>query len=45
LLLNPLRRAFRKKATFHRIPVIVRAKLGDEAGCLGAALLALEMKP
>jgi glucokinase len=44
LLLNPLRRAFKKKATFHRVPKIVRAKLGDEAGCLGAALLALDLK-
>lgn len=42
LLLNPLRRALKKKATFHRVPRIVRARLGDEAGCLGAALLALE---
>jgi glucokinase len=45
LLLNPLRRALKKKATFHQVPRIVRAKLGDEAGCLGAALLALEWKP
>jgi glucokinase len=43
LLLNPLRRAFRKKATFHRVPRMVKAKLGDEAGCLGAALMALEL--
>ena len=43
LLLAPLRRAMRKKASFHRVPVIVKAKLGDEAGCLGAALLALEI--
>jgi len=45
LLLNPLRRSLKKKATFHRVPRIVRAKLGDEAGCLGAALLALELRP
>lgn len=44
LLLSPLRRALKKKATFHRVPRIVRAKLGDEAGCLGAALLALELR-
>jgi glucokinase len=44
LLLNPLRRALKKKATFHQVPRIVRARLGDEAGCLGAALLALELK-
>lgn len=43
LLLAPLRRALRKKASFHRVPVITKAKLGDEAGCLGAALMALEM--
>ncbi len=43
LLLAPLRKAFRGKATFQRIPTITKAKLGDEAGCLGAALLALEL--
>jgi glucokinase len=42
-LLGPLRDALGKKATFHRVPEMVKAKLGDEAGCLGAALMALEL--
>lgn len=42
-LLAPLREALRGKLTFHREPGIVRAALGDEAGCLGAALLALAL--
>lgn len=42
-LLAPLRASLTKKASFHRVPEIVKAKLGDEAGCLGAALLALEL--
>jgi glucokinase len=42
-LLGPLREALSAKASFHRVPEIVKAKLGDEAGCLGAALLALEL--
>ncbi|XVV12331.1 ROK family protein [Actinoplanes sp. CA-131856] len=41
-LLGPLREAFAAQVTFHRIPEIVRAELGDEAGCVGAALLALD---
>ena len=41
-LLRPLSEAFRERLTFHRMPEIVRAGLGDEAGCLGAALLALD---
>jgi glucokinase len=42
-LLGPLRESFAKKATFHRVPEMMKAKLGDEASCLGAALLALEL--
>ena len=42
-LLAPLREAFRARAAFHRVPEMVQAELGDEAGCLGAALLALEL--
>lgn len=42
LLLDPLREALRARLTFHREPRVVRAALGDEAGCLGAALLALD---
>ena len=41
-LIRPLGEEFRKRLTFHRMPAIVRAGLGDEAGCLGAALLALD---
>ncbi|WP_229067836.1 ROK family protein [Actinoplanes sp. DH11] len=41
-LLRPVRAAFAKRVTFHRPPEIVRAALGDTAGCLGAALLALD---
>ncbi|BCJ43202.1 sugar kinase [Actinoplanes ianthinogenes] len=41
-LLLPVREAFAKRVTFHRTPEIVRAELGDTAGCLGAALLALD---
>jgi glucokinase len=42
-LLDPLRAALRSRYTFHREPRLVRAALGDEAGCLGAGLLALEV--
>jgi glucokinase len=42
-LLEPLRAAMRERYTFHREPRVVRAALGDEAGCLGAGLLALEV--
>jgi glucokinase len=41
-LLAPLRAAIHKRVTFHREPALCRAALGDEAGCLGAALLALD---
>ncbi|MEV0944456.1 ROK family protein [Micromonospora wenchangensis] len=41
-LLDPLRAALRERMTFHREPRLVAAALGDEAGCLGAALLALD---
>lgn len=42
-LLGPLRIAVRERLTFHREPQLVRATLGDEAGCVGAALLALDV--
>ncbi|MEU5949290.1 ROK family protein [Micromonospora sp. NPDC047465] len=42
LLLDPLRAALHERMTFHREPRLVAAALGDEAGCLGAALLALD---
>ncbi|MGK5442071.1 ROK family protein [Micromonospora sp. URMC 105] len=41
-LFDPLRAALRERITFHREPRLVAAALGDEAGCLGAALLALD---
>ena len=41
-LLVPLRDALRARLTFHREPVLCKAALGDEAGCLGAALIALD---
>ncbi|HEV7897069.1 MAG TPA: ROK family protein [Planosporangium sp.] len=39
-LLTPLGRALRARLTFHREPALFRAALGDEAGCLGAGLIA-----
>lgn len=44
-LLAPLRVALDQRTTFHRMPQLVRAALGDTAGCLGAALLALDSSP
>ncbi|NLU77291.1 ROK family protein [Micromonospora sp. HNM0581] len=41
-LFDPLHAALRDRLTFHREPRLVPAVLGDEAGCLGAALLALD---
>jgi glucokinase len=41
-LLDPLRAAIHERVTFHREPELRRAALGDEAGCLGAALLAID---
>ncbi|MEU4381233.1 ROK family protein [Micromonospora echinofusca] len=41
-LFDPLRAALHERMTFHREPRLVAAALGDEAGCLGAALLALD---
>jgi glucokinase len=42
VLLVPLRAALDARITFQRPPALVRAALGDNAGCLGAALLALD---
>jgi glucokinase len=42
-LLVPLDAALAGKLTFQRRPAVVRAALGDEAGCLGAGLLALSL--
>jgi glucokinase len=41
-LLVPLVAALRSRLTFHREPALFRAALGDEAGCLGAGLIALD---
>ncbi|MEV8347401.1 ROK family protein [Streptomyces niveus] len=40
LLLDPLRARLMERLTFQRRPELVRSELGDEAGCLGAALMA-----
>jgi glucokinase len=42
-LLDPLTVALAGKLTFQYRPELVRAALGDEAGCLGAGLLALSL--
>jgi glucokinase len=42
-LFDPLSSALAKKLTFQTMPEIVPAALGDEAGCLGAALLARDL--
>jgi glucokinase len=42
-LLGPLDKALAGKLTFQYRPAMVRAALGDAAGCLGAALLALSI--
>jgi glucokinase len=42
-LLVPLGDALRSRITFHREPALFRAALGDEAGCLGAGLIALDL--
>jgi glucokinase len=42
-LLGPLDKALAAKLTFQYRPAMVRAALGDAAGCLGAALLALSL--
>jgi glucokinase len=39
-LLSPLRRALAERLTFQHVPQLTGAALGDEAGCMGAALLA-----
>lgn len=39
-LLEPLRRSLAERLTFQHPPELTSAALGDEAGCMGAALLA-----
>jgi glucokinase len=41
-LLVPLAERVERRLTFQRVPRLVPAALGDQAGCLGAALLALD---
>lgn len=41
-LLDPLATAVADRLAFQTMPRLVRARLGDEAGCVGAALLALD---
>ncbi|RJQ76537.1 ROK family protein [Pseudonocardiaceae bacterium YIM PH 21723] len=43
LLLNPLRARLSETLTFQRMPDLRIAQLGSDAGCLGAALLAMDM--
>lgn len=43
LLLEPLRLGLAARLTVHRLPHVVGAALGDQAGCLGAGLLALDL--
>jgi len=42
-LLEPLRAALARRRTFHQLPEVDVAELGNEAGCQGAALLALDL--
>nr|WP_175407251.1 ROK family protein [Streptomyces sp. TRM64462] len=41
--LGPLRTALAARLTFQTVPDVVEARLGDRAGCTGAALLALDL--
>ena len=41
-LLDPVAAGLEARRTFHRLPLLTRAALGDEAGCQGAALLVWE---
>ncbi|MGW8885939.1 ROK family protein [Streptomyces sp. NPDC055749] len=42
LLIKPLRARLEDRLTFQRRPSVVRARLGDRAGCLGAGIIAWE---
>lgn len=44
-LMTPLAAAVTAKATYHALPELVTAELGDLAGCLGAGLLAWDLVP
>ncbi|MDH2393284.1 ROK family protein [Streptomyces sp. HNM0663] len=41
--LAPLREALAERLTFQTVPEVVAARLGDQAGCVGAALLARDL--
>jgi len=41
-LVEPLEKALIARRTFHQLPRLAVAELGDEAGCRGAAMLALD---
>jgi glucokinase len=41
-LLHPLSERIPRRLTFQRVPRLIPAALGERAGCMGAALLALE---
>jgi glucokinase len=43
LLFAPLQAALERRLSFQRVPLLVPAALGDQAGCLGATLLALDL--
>lgn len=43
LLMTPLSTALAAKATYHALPELVTAELGDLAGCLGAGLLGWDL--
>ncbi|WP_329521985.1 ROK family protein [Spirillospora sp. NBC_01491] len=45
LLMDPLRDGVRRRLTFHRPPRLVRARHGQDAGRLGAALWARDLLP
>jgi glucokinase len=42
-LLEPLAKELAERRTFHRLPELLQAELGDEAGCYGAAMLAFDL--
>jgi glucokinase len=41
-LFDPLKDRLARLLTFQRVPQLVPAALGDRAGCIGAALLAID---
>lgn len=42
-LLEPLRAALKHRLSFQKVPVLVPAELGEQAGCQGAGLLAWQL--